>query len=527
MTTLRLQQGKSFSRIGALIGATLLIAGLFLAVGYRDAQALSTSYTTAGSINNYTVPAGITEISFVLQAGSGQTANGNCGGVGGRGANVSGTLGVTPGDVLTFIVGADGEDSQYGGSGGLDGGGDGGDATYLYLNGEDRNDIVATAGAGGGGGASPGIGGECDNGVYGGNGGDASVSGFSGAGGSVGANGEGDLPGGSGATVSAVGAGADIGWEAQMDGEDGFGFEGGNGGDYYSGANAETVGGGGGGEGYYGGGGGAGGDYAGAGGGAGSSFYDAELVDSGIAQTSVDGAPFASFTHEDSGEGSTTTTTTTTSPSEVDTDLDGVADSIENGAPNGGDGNGDGTADRSQSNVSSLPTANGQYATVVSPSGTQLTNVNVKAESAQATQDGGYQFKFGLASFVVTGVTPGATIEMNLYFATSDAANSFIARKLVGTTYSTLEGASITNVLVGASSPAVKLTYGIADGGPLDNDGVANGSISDPVGLASANGTLAVTGNNASKQITWSIMLILSGALVFGVSQFRRRKALI
>jgi hypothetical protein len=202
-------------------------------------------------------------------------------------------------------------------------------------------------------------------------------------------------------------------------------------------------------------------------------------------------------------------------------DDDGVSPTVEDSAPNNGDGNGDGVADAQQNNVSSLVGSNNDYVTLAAPAGTTISDVSIAPESSQAASDSSHSYPFGLQTFTVAGVTPGATVEINVYFQTTQDARNFVGRKLSGTTYSTLDGASILNVTLGSNTGAVKLTYGIADGGPLDHDGVANGSIVDPVGLATAN-TLAATGANSANDFRIAVVVLLAG-LVFAVVGRKRR----
>lgn len=262
-----------------------------------------------------------------------------------------------------------------------------------------------------------------------------------------------------------------------------------------------------------------------------SESVEADTVDDVIfsgftlfASTSYDGEGsffpstwFLTFNNEEEP----TSTTTTTMPETTDTDLDGVLDALEAGAPNSGDGNGDGTADKNQNNVSSLLGSDGKYVTVMSPEGTQLSAVSNTPESAQDAQDKKYQYQFGLTTFTVSGVAPGATITMNLYFDSKDDVKKFVARKLIGKEYANLDGASILNVVVGTSTPAIKLTYSIKDNGPLDTNATA-GVITDPVGLGSI-GNLPATGSNSSDLATQAIMILMSGIVIVAIAIRRKR----
>ena len=239
------------------------------------------AFNYTGASQSFTVPAGVTSISAWLYGGGG-----GLGGAGGNDPSTTAGLGfealtaiaVTPGEVLTVIVGGGGANSSgltgapssYGGGGAggngsspYGGGGAGGGATQI-LTGSTEQAIAAGGGGSGGGG----------NGV-GGNGG-----------GSTGSPGTGSY-GGGGGTQTAGGAG--------------YG-NGGSGGSLLGGAGGGSVaGGGGGGGGYYGGGGGDGATYGSSGGGGSSlgAFASAIWSGNGYAYiqydtTAVDYAPISS-----------------------------------------------------------------------------------------------------------------------------------------------------------------------------------------------------------------------------------------
>jgi len=227
----------------------------------------------SGSGQTYTVPAGITTLNYNLSGGAGGMGiypvyNPNTGVyydiIGGNGGNITGTLAVTPGDVLNIFVGNAGSSPHFGIGNGYNGGGDlgaysgsiyafgggGGGATDIRIGGIDLINRIVVAGAGGGAGGA-----NAD--TYSSRGGNG--------GGLIGATGWNNntqtAQGGAGGTQVAGGtAYATAGVTAGSLGM------GGNGGDR-GGPNAGSGGGGGGG--YYGGGGG----YW-AGGGGGSSFPD-------------------------------------------------------------------------------------------------------------------------------------------------------------------------------------------------------------------------------------------------------------
>ena len=271
---------RSIARSAAVAtaSAALMTAGL---VGYAASPASAyQGVVTAWTPGTYTwtVPAGVTQISVKAYGAQGGGVAEFGQGVGGHGAEVRAIVPVTPGQVITYVVGAQPVNPNPR-AGGYGGGGAGADAFF-------------GRGAGGGGasyvsvGSSPlvvagGGGGAADNGV---NGGDSGQMGGSLAGLNV-ANGRGGLPGLPPGAMNtpggdAAGLGADCRYrEDGVDGEPGASFQGGAGGgraDTY-----ENYGGGGGGGGYYGGAGGGGGAYcafweaehAAAGGGGGGSSY--------------------------------------------------------------------------------------------------------------------------------------------------------------------------------------------------------------------------------------------------------------
>ena len=238
---------------GQLITSSLEITGVVLSLMVKSFYAstlisglpnlpVTTNFTFVGTTQTYTVPAGITSISVTLSgAGGGGTG-------GGSGALVTGTLTVTPGQVITIVVGG----STTGLAGGYPGGGSAGSSN-------------PAEGARGGGGYS-----AISNGsgtffaIAGAGGGQAGYGGTGGSGGLNGANGDNsyhDGGAGKGGTQSAGGAGGDF------TGSPGSSLQGGN-------SAARTYAGGGGGAGYFGGGGGNGGSagVSPAGGGGGSSF---------------------------------------------------------------------------------------------------------------------------------------------------------------------------------------------------------------------------------------------------------------
>jgi len=235
--------------------------------GTSAAQNLSVSlgiqsYSFSGSVQTFTVPTGVTTLNIEAlgaQGGNhspGQYYSGNsyCGCNGGNGADIKGTFTVTPGQVISIIVGQQGSDQSGGNSG--NGGAGGGGGSFVYTAGP--NLLIAAGGGGGGALYDDAYFASYPNGPVGvggqsGNCGSASRSCW--AGGCGGGSGSGDLAG--------------LGWNTIMSNPAGVGYGG-----YGGGGSAEYHGGGGGG-GYSGGGGdgatnGCGASYGDGGGGGGS-----------------------------------------------------------------------------------------------------------------------------------------------------------------------------------------------------------------------------------------------------------------
>jgi hypothetical protein len=175
----------------------------------------------------------------------------------------------------------------------------------------------------------------------------------------------------------------------------------------------------------------------------------------------------------------------TSSPHNPPADDDGIAAAVEAAAPNGGDANGDGVPDAEQSTVASFPhTQTGRYVSLVVDDGCTLTSAAGANRSAESG-DEGYTYPAGLIAYTAQCAT-GADILVQAYFYGAPDTD-LVARKFDPATglYTSIAGAEVTRMTIGGAA-VVKVSYRVADGGPLDSDGVINGTIVDPVGLAQA-----------------------------------------
>ena len=101
----------------------------------------------------------------------------------------------------------------------------------------------------------------------------------------------------------------------------------------------------------------------------------------------------------------------------ADDDGDGIGDDIEDAAPNGGDGDNDGTPDKDQDNVASLRNAvDGQFATLKSATGTQLSAVEATENPSPDDVPSDDSFPAGFFAFKVTNVPPAATTTVDILF---------------------------------------------------------------------------------------------------------------
>ncbi len=252
--------GGSRRAVWCAVSLVVMVALIVLLAAATAARAASATFAYTGAEQSFVVPDAITSVQVLAVGGHGGA--GLPGGAGGRAAQVSGVLGVTPGETLYVEVGGDGGEGELFSLGGFNGGGEGagggGGASDVRSSpralGLAPDSRLLVAGGGGGGGAS--------GAASGGGGGGAGEAGAAGANQN---NGGGAGMGGGG------GAGGEGNCVSGSNGTEGSLSDGGAGGRCL--ASLEDFPGGGGGGGLYGGGGGGGANtFAGGGGGGGSSL---------------------------------------------------------------------------------------------------------------------------------------------------------------------------------------------------------------------------------------------------------------
>jgi hypothetical protein len=169
-------------------------------------------------------------------------------------------------------------------------------------------------------------------------------------------------------------------------------------------------------------------------------------------------------------------------------DASGVSNEIEDAGPNGGDGNGDGIPDSQQPNVTSLPNSNGEYVTLVTPDGTELTSVVAGGNPSPGDTPAEAAFPMGFLSFNVNGLTPGGSTQVKIMVHGGVELNAYYKYGPEPTNPTphwyefTFDGET------GALVEGNLITLGFVDGKRGDHDLTVNGSIMDPGGAANKTG---------------------------------------
>lgn len=166
-------------------------------------------------------------------------------------------------------------------------------------------------------------------------------------------------------------------------------------------------------------------------------------------------------------------------PELIDTDGDGITDVIEQASPNSGDANDDNIQDSLQDNVTVLVNPVTDNYVVLESSCNSNDSVDVDPNS----NDEAFSYPFGMIEFIINCTNPGDSATVQLIYFENEDANQFVLRKFDGTNYDTIGDYTIQEGTLDGED-IITVTYNIIDGGILDQDGVANGTIVDPVGLA-------------------------------------------
>ncbi len=206
----------------------------------------------------------------------------------------------------------------------------------------------------------------------------------------------------------------------------------------------------------------------------------------------------------------------------VAVNTDDVTAAVEDAAPNNGDGNGDGTVDSEQSGVTSIPNAiTGGYATLAVNGGAcpNVSHFEVDAESQLAKQDTSFDYPIGLYGFQLECFTVGGTANVTIYLNKVYDTSLWHYRKFdtVTKTYRDIGSFITYGVATVGAKQVTTISFAATDGGPLDEDGVANGVFKDPngptitVGVGGLANNLANTGQELIGVIAGALALMLGG----------------
>lgn len=180
-----------------------------------------------------------------------------------------------------------------------------------------------------------------------------------------------------------------------------------------------------------------------------------------------------------------------------------------------------GAATSSPSNTATVTSLNGTEITIETPSGTTITCSSVSEEASASSDDTNYTYPLDLVNFCFDTEDEDNTV--TLTFITDLKPNEVTPRKYNPNTktYTTLTEASVTETEV-EGQHALQLTYTITDNGDLDLN-PEEGSIEDPVGLATAADNLASTGQNITTYLTIATTLTTLGITTTAITKRNRK----
>lgn len=203
----------------------------------------------------------------------------------------------------------------------------------------------------------------------------------------------------------------------------------------------------------------------------------------------------------------------------ADSDGDGISDDLEAAGPNGGDANGDSIQDATQANVGSTTNVVTAKSTTVALSGGTLSNYVTQDEGSLPTQNPDVDFPVGLNSFEATGLALGATVTVEVYYdqAYDTSAWSFMKYNASDDTYTDISSIVTYSTATIGGADVTKATYELTDGGPNDEDGVANGTIVDPAGPATQ--VLAATGEHILQTSVFGFVAVVFAGTLFYTSR--------
>jgi large repetitive protein len=204
----------------------------------------------------------------------------------------------------------------------------------------------------------------------------------------------------------------------------------------------------------------------------------------------------------------------------LDISTDGATSLQEDAAPNSGDSNGDGLKDSAQGNVAALPNPNnaGKYATLEvaqSNSCGQINGYSTKAEQQLAAQDSDFDYAMGLFSYSFKCAVPGSSTQVTMILDKKYDTTRWVYRKYNSLTkqYANISQYVTYGTRVVAGVELTTVTITAQDGGPLDEDGLVNGTFVDPSGPSSSVAGLSTTGSNSVTTLSLVGLAVIAAAL--------------
>lgn len=197
-----------------------------------------------------------------------------------------------------------------------------------------------------------------------------------------------------------------------------------------------------------------------------------------------------------------------------DTDGDTIRDHIEVGAPNSGDANDDGTPDWQQTNVASfINQRTDAYNTLISTG-----DCGVLSEVSSTAGKTGYVM--GATSFTLECASAGQDAQVTLLFDKSYDTSLWEVLKLnAGMTNEAdiSDQVTISSVSVNGQS-RTSLTYTLVDGGELDEDGVANALIVDPIAVTEAEPPVGAPNSGVGAQLDFNMAVVSAATVIAGIA---------
>ena len=187
--------------------------------------------------------------------------------------------------------------------------------------------------------------------------------------------------------------------------------------------------------------------------------------------------------------GNSSSTTIPNAIAGVDHDGDGVIDAQELLAINSGDGNDDGILDMMQSDVASIISpvdTNPVTLEVIGVNCQLVSGFSIIPETSNANLDSNFYYPLGLNDFQLSCTSPGTTTTVRVIYSSVHDTSLWQYRKYDRnlTSYSDMSSAvTYATASIGINS-VTTASYSISDGGVLDEDALANGTIVDPSGPA-------------------------------------------